>query len=74
MKAAKFTLPIIVLLLAGVVCYIVVALKPQPERVEPTVVAPTVEFIQVQPESVQLKVRSQGTVPPRTETTLTAEV
>ncbi len=48
--------------------------KPEPEKKEPTRVLPTVEVYRVEAEPIRLSVRTQGTVVPKTETVLTAEV
>lgn len=47
---------------------------PEPEKVAPQVVAPGVQVVEVKKEPVRLKVSTQGTVLPRTESTLSSEV
>lgn len=74
MSAQKVILPLAVIAVAGVVTYMAISLKPEPERAVPEPLSPPVEFIEASPETVQLTVRSQGTVQPRTETTLISEV
>ncbi len=74
MKASQSILVLAVLVVTAIVCYFVVALKPEPERTEPEPLSPPVEYLVAAPEAVQLSVKSQGTVQPRTRTTLTAEV
>ena len=48
--------------------------RPQPKVAIPSAVLPTVDVFTVQPESVRLKILTQGTVQPRVETTLNSEV
>ncbi|MDZ7826337.1 MAG: efflux RND transporter periplasmic adaptor subunit [Gammaproteobacteria bacterium] len=67
-------LPGLIVLLALFAAAGLMATAPElkPEAREP--VAPTVRVIRVQPESVELRVHSQGTVQPRTESALIPEV
>ena len=67
-------LPGLIVLLALFAAAGLMATAPElePEAREP--VAPTVRVISVQPESVELRVHSQGTVQPRTESALIPEV
>jgi RND family efflux transporter MFP subunit len=48
--------------------------RPQPERVRPAATLPYVEVIEVAPQSFDLTVVAHGTVEPRTESDLVAEV
>lgn len=74
MNASKAFLPVAVLVAGVAITVVVVSSKPEPEHATPTPLAPPVEFLVAAPESVQLTISSQGTVQPRTQTTLTAEV
>ncbi|WOO41833.1 efflux RND transporter periplasmic adaptor subunit [Rubellicoccus peritrichatus] len=70
----KVILPIIVLILAGLISYGIISMKPEPERKEPSPPMAFVEVIEVEASPTQLAVKSQGTVQARTQTTLSAEV
>lgn len=70
----KIILPLLVLTVAGLVSAAVIMLKPEPVRIDPVPVIPLVEVIDATPESTLLTVSSQGTVQPRLQTTLVAEV
>ena len=48
--------------------------RPEPEQSPPEVSAPLVDLIELEAGTVHFSVRSQGTVQPLTETTLSAEV
>lgn len=74
MTLKKALLPLAILAAAIAVAVFIVKLKPEPKRKQPETVSPPMEVILVPPQEVLLKVRSQGTVRPRTQTTLTAEV
>lgn len=66
--------PLIVAAITGLGVVLLVATAPEPERVEPERAIPTVRTIPGTPRVVRHVVRSQGTVTPRTETDLVAEV
>ena len=70
----KYVAPFFVLL--AVVALLAFALlnRPVPEKKEPTTILPVVEVLEVRSESLTLEAESQGTVQPRTETLLVAEV
>ncbi|NBB79740.1 MAG: efflux RND transporter periplasmic adaptor subunit [Verrucomicrobia bacterium] len=70
----KTLLPILILLAAGGVTVLLVVFKPEAAEAAPERPITSVEVLTVVPESVQLTVRSQGTVLPRTESDLSAEV
>lgn len=70
----KIILPIVILIAAAFVGKVIVNSKPQPEKKTPPPRVVAVEVVNVQPETVRLSVESQGTVRPRMETQLTAEV
>jgi RND family efflux transporter MFP subunit len=65
---------IAVLFIAGIVAVGLVATAPQPERVEPELVATAIRTAKILKADIRLIVRSQGTVTPRAETTVTPEV
>ena len=70
----KILLPILILFAAVIIFGIQQAFKPEPSVVAPERPITTVEIITVQPQTIQLSVRSQGTLLPTIETDLTAEV
>ncbi len=70
----KGIMSVAVLLIAGVVAVGIVATAPRPERVEPEDVATAVRTLEITKQEIRLKVRSQGTVTPRTESALIPEV
>jgi len=70
----KTLLALLILAGALIVTGLLVVFKPEANEVVPERPLPQVEVVEVQPESVQLTVKSQGTVLPRTESDLSAEV
>lgn len=70
----KKTLPVVVLAVALAGSIALVAARPTVATRAPTRPVPLVEAITVQPTRVQLSVLAQGTVKPRTESELVAEV
>lgn len=70
----KVLLPILILLAAGGATALLVVFKPEATEVAVERPIASVKVLTMQPESVQLTVRSQGTVLPRTESDLSAEV
>ncbi|MEE2988756.1 MAG: efflux RND transporter periplasmic adaptor subunit [Verrucomicrobiota bacterium] len=70
----KFSLPIIILLIAGSITAMLLIFKPDAALLTPKRPITSVEVISVQPQSIQLTVSSQGTLLPTVETTLVAEV
>ena len=70
----KVILPILILLAAAGITATLVILQPEAAEVTPVRPVTSVEVITVQPQSVQLTVKSQGTLLPTTETDLIAEV
>ena len=67
-------LPAVVLALCLAVGVTLIRTAPKAERRQPTPVLPTVETMTVRPSNYPVIVRSQGTVVPRTESTLIPEV
>ncbi|MEN8663073.1 MAG: efflux RND transporter periplasmic adaptor subunit [Lentimonas sp.] len=70
----KILLPIIILFIGGIIGYFQFILKPEATIVAPDRPVTSVEVITVQPETIQLTVKSQGTLLPATETDLISEV
>lgn len=75
-KFLKYTLPLLifVLAIAVFVALIFIGKAQQPERVEEVRQAVLVDVIEAEERLVNFTVTSQGSVQPRTETTLVAEV
>lgn len=63
-----------VVVLGALAAFLAVRFQPEPERQEPVVEPPVVETIVAARQPVDLDVRSQGTVEPRTESQLVAQV
>lgn len=63
-----------VVALGALAAFLVVCVRPQAERREVEVEPPVVETVAVRRQTVDLDVRSQGTVEPRTESQLVAQV
>jgi len=70
----KILLPIVFVVGAVVFTVIVIKLKGEPEKKELVRVLPKVEVMRLQSEPLSLTIESQGTIQPRTDTVLTAEV
>jgi RND family efflux transporter MFP subunit len=63
-----------VVALGALAAFLVVRFQPQPERREVEIEPPVVETVVARRQPVDLEVRSQGTVEPRTESQLVAQV
>ncbi|MEE3327907.1 MAG: efflux RND transporter periplasmic adaptor subunit [Myxococcota bacterium] len=74
MSRKKILLPIIVILVACLVAFVVLATAPEVKRGTPEALLPAIRVMTPSPQDVLLKIRSQGTVMPRTESTLVPEV
>ncbi|HIG44556.1 MAG: efflux RND transporter periplasmic adaptor subunit [bacterium] len=70
----KGVMTVVVLIVAALVAIGLVATAPHPEKVEPEAIATAIRTTTILKAHVRLKVRSQGTVTPRTESTLIPEV
>ncbi|MFT5695314.1 MAG: RND family efflux transporter MFP subunit, partial [Myxococcota bacterium] len=70
----KILIPLFVLLLSGIGAFVVVATAPSIESVEADRHLTAVRIRDPKPQDVRLRVRSQGTVAPRTESALVPEV
>lgn len=73
-NVAKGAMTVLVLFVAAIMAYGLVATAPAPEQVEPEEVATSIRVQTVEKQRVRLEVRSQGTVEPRTESELIPEV
>ncbi len=72
--SAKAGLPILVLLLGGLGAVGLIAIKPGVSTRAPSISLPVVRVIRARAQPITLTVRAQGTVFPRTESELVAEV
>ncbi|MDZ7686018.1 MAG: hypothetical protein U5O39_14205 [Gammaproteobacteria bacterium] len=70
----KGIITVAVLFVAVVMAYGLVITAPEPEQVDRETVATSIRIREVEPQTVRLKVRSQGTVEPQTESELIPEV
>ena len=73
-RVLKATLPLAVLGLAGLVAVVMIRSQPDVETQPPPIAPPGVRVHQIELDSVQTSVTSQGTVRPRTETQIVPEV
>lgn len=73
-KFFRFVLPVFVLAVCLAAGITLIRTAPKAERRQPAPVIPTVEVITVNQSSYPVIIRSQGTVVPRTESTLIPEV
>ncbi|MFK7894915.1 MAG: efflux RND transporter periplasmic adaptor subunit [Myxococcota bacterium] len=70
----RWALPLLALALGFLGYQLLVATKEKPEEQEPVVISPLVRVMEATPEDLRLTVVSRGTVMPRTESDLVAEV
>lgn len=73
-SAARLLLPIGVIAVAVAIAAALIAARPAVETRPPETVAPLVRTLAAEPRDVDIVVRSQGTVAPRTETVLVPEI
>lgn len=73
-KRWKIVLPFVLVILGIAGALWIASSRPEVETVVPEAVPPLVRVTTIEPRTVALDVRSQGTVRPRTETTMVAEV
>jgi RND family efflux transporter MFP subunit len=73
-KQLRLFLPILVILLAAVAMAVIVKAKPDVKRTERTVQPPLVRVVEATRGSVALNVYSNGTVEPKTRSTLVAQI
>jgi len=74
MYRKRILLPIAVILMACLLAFVVLATAPEVKRGAPETLLPAIRVMTPNPEDILLKIRSQGTVMPRTESTLVPEV
>jgi multidrug efflux system membrane fusion protein len=72
--ALRILLPLAIIGCALAIAALMVAARPQVATTPPEAVVPVVRFMTAEPRSVDVIVRSQGTVRPRTETVLVPEI
>ena len=70
----RFLLPLLVLAAGIVIATSLIATAPETERKRPESAVPTVEVLQLMPQSYQVRVANRGTVSPVTSSTLIPEV
>ena len=70
----KWTLPVAILAVAATIVVALVSSRPAVETAPRQVAPPPVRVVAVEPTSVELRVRSQGSVVPATEADLVSEV
>ncbi|MEQ1635523.1 MAG: efflux RND transporter periplasmic adaptor subunit [Methylococcales bacterium] len=70
----KILLPLLLLLMGAITAWAIIALRPQMATQAPQKELPLVTVMQVEPQTMQLNVRSQGVVTPRHEIDLIPEV
>ena len=74
MPRKRILIPIIVIVTACLLAFVVLATAPEVKRGTPEALLPAVRVMTPIPQDVQMQIRSQGTVMPRTESTLVPEV
>lgn len=72
--SAKAVAPIVVFVASAAVFAAMVVTRPSAESTRPGPVAPVVSVVRVEPAPVRLPIAAQGTVEPRTESDLIAQV
>jgi len=70
----KFLLPIAILGATLIGVFLLIVSAPEPERKDPERAIPTVRVIDAKTQTLRHTVRSQGTIVPRTEADLVAEI
>lgn len=73
-RTLQIALPLVIIAAGAGVAMGLAGLRGEPEVKPPEVILPLVEVIEAQPEDVVLEVHAQGTVLPRSQTVLIAEV
>nr|VFK23393.1 MAG: RND family efflux transporter, MFP subunit [Candidatus Kentron sp. LPFa] len=74
MKRLKFIAPLIVLAISAVIGWALIATAPEAKRKAPPPQAPTVEVMPLRSQDYTVTITTRGTVSPRTQSTLVAEV
>ena len=70
----RWLLPLVALAVAFGLAYLLFLSRPTAARVEPTPLIPLVRVVEAQPEVLRISVVAHGTVTPRTESDVVAEV
>jgi RND family efflux transporter MFP subunit len=70
----RWILPLLVLAVTAVAVTLIFVTRPAPQRVVREVLAPPVRALEVVPQAITLTVTTQGSVTPRTQSDLIAEV
>lgn len=73
-KLLKWTLPVLVLVGAMAAGRYIISQRPEAPQFQPPQIPVAIEAMRVSPEDFRVIVRSEGTVEPRTETTLIPQV
>jgi membrane fusion protein, multidrug efflux system len=73
-RSLRVILPLVVLLTAGLLTWLMIKSRPDVEPVPREVTLPLVRVVEVTPRDHSFQVHAQGTVAPRTEINLVAEV
>lgn len=73
-KLARIGFPVLVLAASAAAGIILIQTAPTAERLAPEVSPPVVEVLRVEPQSYAVTLESRGTVTPRTQTSVVAEV
>ena len=74
MTRAKWMAPLLILVLAGFGAFVIVQSAPSIERVESERLIPTVRVLDAHPQTLRYGVHTQGTVQPRTESSVVPEI
>nr|VFK39922.1 MAG: RND family efflux transporter, MFP subunit [Candidatus Kentron sp. SD]VFK45553.1 MAG: RND family efflux transporter, MFP subunit [Candidatus Kentron sp. SD]VFK79850.1 MAG: RND family efflux transporter, MFP subunit [Candidatus Kentron sp. SD] len=74
MKRARFIAPLAVLAISAIIGGILIATAPEAERRVPAPLLPTVEVMPLRSQDYTVTITTRGTVSPRTQSTLVAEV
>jgi RND family efflux transporter MFP subunit len=70
----RVALPLLILAAGGVGAWVLLATAPKIEEKRPERVAPLIRVVEVEPQALQLRVHTTGTVSPRTESDLVPQV
>lgn len=73
-RRLRWLLPLVVLAAAFLIITLLFVTGPEPKRTQPVAPVPYVQVTEVEPQRFQLTVVAHGTVEPRTESDLVAEV
>jgi len=70
----RILIPIAIVLVGGLIAATMIRFRPQPPRATPPEIIPLVRVLEAQPADHNFRVTAQGTVEPRTSSSLVAEV